>query len=178
MSSLEMNKIGAAVLTAGVIAMTAGFIAEQLFHKAPLAEHAFMVEGVGETQTASVAETPSLDPVTPLLAAADLAAGEKAFKKCSACHTVDKGGKDKVGPNLWGVVMAAHASREFGYSDVMSDMSGETWSYEALNEFLASPKKYAPGTKMSFGGLKKVQDRANIIAYLRNQSDNPAPLPE
>ena len=180
MSSLEFNKIGAAVLTAGVIAMTAGFIADQLFHKAPLAENAFKIDIGDGTQVASVAEEPAgLEPVTPMLASADIAAGEKAFKKCSACHTVDNGGKNKVGPNLWNVVMAAPGSHDgFSYSGTMTDMADQSWDYEALNEFLASPKTYAPGTKMSFAGLKKAQDRANIIAYLRAQSDNPAPLPE
>jgi cytochrome c len=181
MSSLEMNKIGAAVLTAGVIAMTAGFIAEQLFHKGHSTEHAYKieVEGAGETQTASTAEAPSLEPVSPLLASADVASGQKLSKKCTACHSFENGGANKVGPNLWNVVMASRAGHDgFSYSGTLSDMSGETWDYESLNAFLASPKKFAPGTKMSFAGLKKVQDRADIIAFLRSHSDSPAPLPQ
>lgn len=180
MSSLEFNKIGAAVLTAGVIAMTAGFIADQLFHKAPLAENAFKVEIGDGTAVASVAEAPAgPEPISALLASADVAAGEKAFKKCSACHTVENGGKNKVGPNLWNIVNAPPANHAgFSYSSALAGMTDQPWDYEALNLFLASPKNYAPGTKMSFAGLKKTQDRANIVAYLRSLSDNPAPLPE
>ncbi len=179
MSSLEMNKIGAAVLTAGVVAMTAGFVADLLFHKAPLAENAFMVAVADDTQTANVAEAPVEVSIAVLMASADAAAGQKSFKKCSACHTVENGGKDKVGPNLWNVVMGPHAHKEgYKYSGALTGMAAEPWSYEALNDFLTSPKAYAPGTKMSFGGLKKPEERANIIAYLRSLSDTPAPLPE
>lgn len=179
MSSLEFNKISAAVLTAGVIAMTAGFIADQLFHKAPLAENAFKVEIGDGTQVAATTEAPAgPEPISALLASADAAAGEKVFKKCSACHTVENGGKDKIGPNLWNVVNAAPASRDsFSYSGALTGISDKPWDYEALNLFLASPKTYAPGTKMSYGGLKKTQDRANLVAYLRTLSDSPAPLP-
>ncbi len=179
MSSLEMNKIGAAVLTAGVIAMTSGFVAEVLFHKEPLAEHAFMIAIEDDTQETSVAEAPAEIPISVLMASADAAAGEKSFRKCSACHTVENGGQDKVGPNLWNVVMGPHAHQaSFNYSSALADLAEEPWSYEALDAFLKSPKEYAPGTKMSFAGLRKADERANIIAYLRSLSDSPVPLPE
>lgn len=179
MSSLEMNKIGAAVLTAGVVAMTAGLVAELLYPKVPLEQNAFMVAVADDTQTANVAEAPAEVPLSVMMASADVAAGEKSFKKCSACHTVENGGKAKVGPNLWNVVMGPHAHQDgFNYSGTLTDMAAEPWSYEALDAFLTSPKAYAPGTKMSFAGLRKPEERANIIAYLRSLSDSPAPLPE
>ncbi len=177
--SLEMNKISAAVLTAGVIAMSSGLVADLLFHKEPLEQNAFMIEGYGEAKAETVAAAPVEEPIGVLLASADVAAGQKSFKKCSACHTVENGGKNKVGPNLWNVVMAQHGARDgFTYSGAIAEMSGEVWSYEALDAFLKSPKAYAKGTKMSFGGLKKAGERANIIAYLRSLSDSPAPMPE
>jgi len=122
-------------------------------------------------------EEPGLEPVSAILAAADVGAGQKIFKRCAACHTVEAGGANKVGPNLWGRVGGAQgAGDSFGYSDAISGLGGE-WTYEALNEFLADPKGYAPGTKMNFAGLRKVKDRANLIAYLREQADNPLPMP-
>jgi cytochrome c len=112
-----------------------------------------------------------------LLASADVAAGEKAFKKCKSCHTVEQGGKNKVGPNLWSVVGRPKAGAEgFAYSDALGGLGGE-WGYEDLAAFLASPKEYAPGNKMTFAGLKKVEDRAAVITYLRENGENPPPLP-
>jgi len=112
-----------------------------------------------------------------LLADADPAAGKKAFSKCKACHTVDDGGKNKVGPNLWDIVGKAKAGVDgFKYSGAFTDLGGE-WTYEDLDAFLAKPKEFAPGTKMTFAGMKKAGDRAAIIAYLRSLSDSPKPLP-
>jgi cytochrome c len=117
-------------------------------------------------------------PIAPLLASADPAAGEKAAKACASCHSFEKGGAAKVGPNLWGVVGNKHGHMEgFAYSSAITGKEGN-WDYEALNQFLANPKGYAPGTKMTFAGVKKDQERANIIAWLRNQSDSPPPLPQ
>lgn len=179
MSSLEMNKIGAAVLTAGVIAMTSGFVADLLFHKEPLAENSFMVAIAEDSEGTAVAEAPVQLSIAELMAAADPAAGEKNFRKCSACHTVENGGSNKVGPNLWNVVMGPHAhAAGFNYSNALADLAEQPWTYEALDAFLESPKAYAPGTKMSFGGLRKPEERADMIAYLRSLSDSPAPLPE
>jgi len=126
----------------------------------------------------SAAEEPSLEPVAPLLASADLANGEKLSKACAACHSFDKGGPNKVGPNLWNIVGAKHAHAEgFAYSDAIAAMADKPWSYEELNAFLAAPKVYAPGTKMGYAGMKKVEDRADLIAWLRSLSDSPQPLP-
>ncbi len=112
-----------------------------------------------------------------LLASANSGDGEKVFKKCKACHTAGKGGAHKVGPNLWDVVGRAKAGAEgYKFSGVLAGLGG-AWSYEDLDAFLTKPKAFAPGTKMTFAGLKKAADRAAIIAYLRALSDSPKPLP-
>ena len=115
--------------------------------------------------------------IASLIAGADTARGVKVFKKCKACHTVDKGGKNKIGPNLWDVVNSEAGKRAgFSYSKAMLAKGG-TWNYDNLGGFLAKPKAWLPGTKMAFAGLKKARDRASVIAYLRTLSDSPAPLP-
>jgi cytochrome c len=116
--------------------------------------------------------------ILPLIAAADVAQGEKVFGKCKSCHTVNEGGANGVGPNLWNVVGGPHAHIDgFNYSAAMAAMHDRKWSYEELDAFLLSPKSYAPGTKMTFAGLSKPEDRAAVIAYLRTLSNNPLPLP-
>jgi len=123
------------------------------------------------------AAAPEVDFKT-LLSAADPAAGEKVFGKCKACHNAEKGGANQVGPNLWGVVGRPVAHHEgFNYSPALAGKNGETWSYEQLNIYLTSPKAWAPGTKMTFAGLAKPEERANVIIFLRSRSDSPPPLP-
>jgi len=132
-------------------------------------------EDEGGAATEATAE-PEADLGT-LLAAADPAAGEKVFGKCKSCHTIEAGGPNRVGPNLHNVVgnkVAAHS--DFAYSSAMSGLGG-TWTYENLDHFLANPKAFAPGTKMTFAGLAKATDRAEVISYLRANTENPPPLP-
>ncbi|MFY8094970.1 MAG: c-type cytochrome [Niveispirillum sp.] len=179
MASSTFNKIFMAILTATLIALLAGFVSKKLVHPNFPAERAYKVE-VPEAETAA-ADVPAApaepDPVTPLLAAADPAAGQKLVKACVACHSFEKGGANKVGPNLWGIVGNKHAHVEgFAYSDAMKAQTGP-WDYEHLNKFLANPKATIPGTKMNYAGLKKVEDRAALIAYLRTLADSPVPLP-
>ncbi|MEK9661653.1 MAG: cytochrome c family protein [Alphaproteobacteria bacterium] len=180
MSSADFNKVVGAILVSLLAAVAVGiFVNEVMSPHVP--EGGLMAYHVDTGATAAPAgeapAEPSLEPVAPLLATADPAAGEKIAKRCAACHSFDKGGANKVGPNLYGVVGANVAAHEgFTYSGAMSEHGG-TWDYAALNEFLANPKAYVPGTKMSFAGLKSVKDRAALIAYLRAQSDNPVPLP-
>jgi len=175
--SLETNKIAAAVLTAGVIAMTSGFIAGILVHPKQLKESVYKVEGLEQAAAPAAAAPAAIEPVGPLLASADLAAGEVQSKKCTACHTFTQGGPNRVGPNLWDIVGARHAHIDgFAYSDAIRNKPGN-WDYEELNQFLANPRAYAPGTKMAFAGMPRVADRAALIAYLRSLSANPKPLP-
>jgi cytochrome c len=115
--------------------------------------------------------------ITEMLANADTARGKKVFGKCKACHTVANGGKNGIGPNLWNIVNRKTGAVDgFKYSKVLRGMSDKPWNYENLNAFLIKPKAYAKGTKMTFAGLKKDSDRANLIAYLRSLSDSPAPI--
>ena len=118
-----------------------------------------------------------IEPVSMLLASASLDNGEKLFKKCATCHNYEKGSANKVGPHLWNIINRPKANVEgFAYSKALAEYGGE-WGYEELAEFLYKPKKYIKGTKMNFAGLKKVKDRADLVYFLREQSDNPASLP-
>ncbi|MFV3077254.1 c-type cytochrome [Niveispirillum fermenti] len=179
MASSTFNKISMAILTAVLIAFLAGFVSKKLIHPTFPAERAFKVE-VPETDTAGAAAPAAPaepDPVSPILAAASVEDGQKLTRACAACHSFDKGGANKVGPNLWNIVNNKHAHAEgFAYSDAMKSQEGP-WDYEHLNRFLANPKATIPGTKMNYAGMRKVEDRAALIAYLRTLSDDPAPLP-
>ena len=182
MASLESNKIAAAVLTAGVIAMSAGFAAELLYHPEMLEENVYVVATADDGDAAEateVAAAPALEPIGPLLAAADAANGETVARKCVACHSFDEGGPTKVGPNLYNVVNRGITNYDgFAFSEALLAKADQVWDYENLNGFLNRPREWAPGTKMSYAGLRKTSDRADLIAYLRNLSGDPAPLPE
>ena len=118
-----------------------------------------------------------LAPILALISSADVAAGQKVSKKCSACHSFNADGPNKVGPNLWNVVNKSMGSVDgFKYSKALISMNG-SWDYDSLNQFLLKPKNYINGTKMNFAGLKKDKDRANLIGWLRSLSENPVPLP-
>lgn len=179
MSSLETNKIFAAILLAGLIAMLAGFVANQLVQPTELAKTAYNVPVPKSTGAASAAPAEAKPaPIAPFLAKADPKQGEKIAQVCMACHTFNKGGPAKIGPNLWGIIGAKHAHMAgFDYSDAMKKFPGN-WTFEELNQFLFHPQGYVVGTKMPFAGLPKEKDRADVIAWLRTQSDNPEPLPK
>ncbi|MGI9499297.1 MAG: c-type cytochrome [Geminicoccaceae bacterium] len=128
------------------------------------------------TEVAEGAMDAAAGGLMALIADGDVAKGEKVSKKCKACHVFDKGGKNKLGPALWGVVGRDIASHEgFNFSGALNDLEGE-WTYDKLDEFLAAPKKYVPGTKMVFAGVRKEQDRVDLLAYLRTLAAEPAPL--
>lgn len=115
-------------------------------------------------------------PIAALLQTADAAAGAEVFKKCAACHSVNQGGANGIGPNLWGILGKPHAAvAGFAYSDALKAVGGN-WDFDSMNQWLKSPRKYAEGTKMTFAGLSKPEDRANVIAYLNSQGSN-LPLP-
>jgi len=182
-TSLEGNKILAGILVAGLLAMVTGKIADGLVHPEMLGENVYKIdvpEGMGGGTAEAAPKGPApVEPVLGLLASADVAAGEKEAKKCAACHDFTKGGPNKVGPNLFGVVEREKGSHEgFNYSDAMKTFSDpKVWTYTSLNKFLHKPSEYISGTKMNFAGIKKAKDRADLIAYLRTLADSPAPLP-
>ncbi len=166
--SPQMNNVFAALLIAGIVAMMSGFISHVVYHPHIPAEDAYPVEVVEVAAGGADAAPAVAEPIGDLMATADIAKGEKLFKVCAACHTIDAGGANRVGPNLHGVVGGKHAHMAgFAYSDAMKAKAGETWTVDALNEFIWNPKKTIAGTKMSFAGMKKAEDRAALIKYLQ-----------
>lgn len=177
MGGMEFNKIFAAVLVAGIIAMFSGFLAEKMVHPHKLKENAFSIEGV-ESAGGAPAKEKLAEPILAMIAEADVARGQKLSKACAACHSFDKGGANGVGPNLWNIVGAKKQSHAgFSYSGVLNAQGEENWTYASLNKFLWKPKKYAPGTKMNYVGIKKPEDRAAMVAWLRTLADSPKPAP-
>ncbi len=177
MGGMESNKIFAAILVAGIIAMLAGFVAEKLTHPHKLKENAYAIEGVEEAGSGPVKEKLA-EPILAMLAAADIERGQKVAKACAACHSFDNGGANGIGPNLWNIVGRSKQSvAGFTYSGVLNANGENAWTYEELNKFLWKPKKHSPGTKMNYIGLKKPEDRAAMIAWLRTLAGSPKALP-
>jgi len=178
MHSLEGNKIVAAVLTAGITFGLAGFVGRLLVAPKYPHEPVIAIGGEAPAQQAAAPAAPALEPVTPLLASANVDNGRQiAQRACASCHSFNEGGRQGVGPNLWGIVGAKHAHAEgFNYSAALRAMADKPWTYEELNAWIANPRAYAPGNRMSFSGLASLQQRADLIAYLRSISPN-APAP-
>lgn len=181
MDSFQFNKYAMAFLAVVFGVFGTSILSESLFHAENPEQAGYVVEVAEATETTTGGDTTAkaYADISPMLAGADLAAGEKVFKKCAACHTVDNGGKNKVGPNLYNIVGKAMGAVDgFSYSKpLLAFGEGKVWDYEELNGFLFKPKKHIKGTAMGFAGLKKDKDRANIIGWLREQADTPVALP-
>lgn len=170
------NTIAGWVLGAGIVALGASIVANEMFHQERPEKMGYPIEGVSDKVGEGAGEAEP--PIANLLAAADPAKGEQVFKKCTACHTITKGGANGTGPNLWGVVGSAigkHAAG-FAYSPALAGKGGN-WDWENLNHWVKEPRAFAPGTKMTFAGLGKPEDRANLLAYMNAQGDSPQPMP-
>ena len=168
------NTIAGWVLFAGIIALGGSIVSGEAFHAEKPEEGGYKIEGVVEEGADGAAA--AIEPIEARMQTAEEAKGEQVFKKCTACHNVDNGGANALGPNLWGVVGKPHATHPgFAYSDALKGVPG-SWDFKALDAWLASPKKYAPGTKMTFAGLSDPMDRANVIAFLNSHGSN-LPLP-
>ncbi len=178
MESLEVNKICAAVLVAGIGYMAATLIADGLVAPKELAKTAITVEGVQTTAAPAAAAPAPPPPIAPFLAKADPATGQADIQKlCTPCHNFNEGGPAKIGPDLYGVVGRPVGSFPgFDYSSAIKAHHGP-WTYDELNAWLRKPQEYAPGTKMGFAGINSEKERADVIDYLRTLSHNPEPLP-
>ena len=180
MDSFEINKIVAAVLMVALLVIGIGKLTDIIFHveKPDTPGYVVNVEEAVKVSTQSTSETmeEKID-IDALMALGDLATGEKVFKKCAACHSIVKGGKNNIGPALYNVIgRQVGAVSDYKYSKALSGYDKE-WTFEELNGYLIKPTKWIKGTKMAFAGLRKEKDRASVILYLNQNSDNPLPLP-
>jgi cytochrome c len=180
MSSFEWNKIIGAVLASMILAMVSGIVAGNLVRPTVPTKPVYVVASAEKpaASTEAAAKPAGPEPIGPLLAKADVAAGKEQAKKCSVCHTFEKGGPNRIGPNLWNVIGAPIAEDRGGYqfSAALSAHKGQKWTIDDLNQWLHNPQSFAKGTKMTFAGLPKAQDRADVVAYLNSLSDSPQPL--
>lgn len=179
MDSFEINKILGALLFTCLCLLSLNIAAEALFHPAKPAKPGYEVATAEPAagDHGAAAKEPD-EPIEKLLASATVEKGANAAKKCAACHTFGKGEPNRVGPNLYGVVGRPKGTEGgFDYSAPMKSKGGN-WSVDDLDKFLANPRGFVPGTKMSFAGLPRGSERADVIAFLNSKADNPAPLPK
>tara|TARA_B100001057_G_scaffold466451_1_gene523595 strand:+ start:2658 stop:3194 length:537 start_codon:yes stop_codon:yes gene_type:complete len=178
MDSFEINKIVAAVLLVALLVIGISKLSNLIFYveKPEKPGYKVEVEEVLTTTTATVTEEKKVD-IAALMAQGDVISGEKIFKKCAACHSINKGGKNNIGPALYNVVgRKIGGVTDYKYSKALIAY-GKEWNFEELNGFLIKPAKWIKGTKMAYAGLRKESDRASVIKYLNKNSDNPLPLP-
>ncbi|RWO44640.1 MAG: cytochrome c family protein [Mesorhizobium sp.] len=181
MDSNEVNKLLAGLLGTVFVVFSVGIVSDALFASPAPEKPGFAIEAAEPAEGGPAAPAAAAKPIAELLATANVEQGAAVFKKCQACHSGEKGGPNKVGPDLWDLIDRPVAEHEgFAYSAGMKEFAkggAEKWTYDNLNHFITSPKKLVKGTAMGFAGLPKDEDRANVIAYLRTLSDNPKPLP-
>jgi cytochrome c len=171
MSSFEWNKVIASVLTAAIVAMVAGVLASQIVSPHRLHEAVYLPPGAEGGAPAATAAAPAapLEPIEPLLANANIERGKQLAKVCTQCHTFEKGGANKIGPNLYGMAEENIAEVPgYQFSPALATHKNEKWTPDELNVWLHNPQSFAKGTKMSFAGMPKAQDRADVIAYLES----------
>ena len=174
-----MNKIIASIILAVILVLGINKIADIIFYVEKPEKSAYQVASVSTTtttETTSASSSSGSGEIMALLASASVADGEKVFKKCAACHSIAKGGGNKIGPALWGVLgRQAGSVSDYKYSKAMA-AHGKTWSFEEMNSFLIKPRDWIKGTKMSFAGLKSKNDRVAVILYMNEKTDSPLPL--
>ena len=180
MDSFELNKIIAAILMVALLVIGIGKLANVIFYVEKPETPGYSVEveqvAIVSSETSSQPAENKID-IAALIAMGDIATGEKVFKKCAACHSIVKGGKNNIGPALYNVVgREVGAVSDYKYSKALA-AHGKAWTFEELNGYLLKPAKWIKGTKMAFAGLRKEKDRASVIKYLNKNSDNPLPLP-
>ena len=179
MDSFEINKIVAAVLLVALLVIGIGKLSNVIFYveKPEKPGYAVEVQQASTSTTAAVAVEDKKVDIAALMALGDVNAGEKIFKKCAACHSINQGGANKIGPALYNVVgRKIGGVADYKYSKAFVEY-GKEWNFEELNGFLIKPSKWIKGTKMAYAGLRKEEDRASVIKYLNQNSDNPLPLP-
>ena len=180
MDSFEFNKIAAAILVTILLIIGVKELSNVIFYAEKPKKSAYKIEGVETNKNKSATKIKKVEvklaQITPLLVSANIDKGKNVFKKCAGCHSIEKGGTNKIGPALWSIINKKVGSNEgYKYSSSLQNY-GKNWTFEELNGFLHKPMAYIKGTKMGFAGLRKESDRANVIAYLNSKSDEPVSL--
>ena len=179
MDSFELNKIIAAILMVALLVIGLGKIADGIFHVNTPEKQGYKVkiENQSITTISEATKVVAKIDIASIMASGNVASGEKIFKKCAACHSINKGGRNKIGPALYNVVgRLVGGVNDYKYSKALASY-GKEWTFEELNGFLTKPSSYLKGTKMSYAGLRKEKDRASVIKYLNQNSDSPKLLP-
>ena len=171
-----MNKIIVSIVFAIILIVGINKITDAIFYTEKPEKSAYQVESVAKVEKTVASETDDSENIMALFASTSASDGAKVFKKCAACHSISKGGGNKIGPALWGVIgRKAGSISDYKYSKALA-VHGKIWSFEEMNGFLIKPKEWVKGTKMAFAGLKNAKERAAVILYMNENSDNPLPL--